>query len=120
VFEINYFRQNPAPFVQLACELWPGVKHTPTLGHYFIRLLHEKGKLLRCFTQNIDSLESQTGLPRDKIVAAHGNFDTASCIETRKSVPINDVKEAYFKGDVESLNETFGTSLVKPDIVFFG
>ena len=55
--------------------------------HYFIRLLHDKGMLLRCFTQNIDSLEAAAGLPRQKIVAAHGNFDGAHCIDTGEPVP---------------------------------
>ena len=41
-----------------------------------MKLLHDKGLLLRCFTQNIDSLENQAGLPKQEIVAAHGNFDS--------------------------------------------
>jgi len=100
--------------------LWPGTKYKPTLGHYFIKLLNDKGKLLRCFTQNIDSLEGMTGLPKDKIVAAHGNFDSASCVLTNKKVPIDDVKEAYLKNKHDELNKKHGTKLVKPDIVFFG
>ena len=40
-----------------AKELFPG-QFKPTPGHNFIRLLHDKGLLLRCFTQNIDSLET--------------------------------------------------------------
>lgn len=38
--------------------LRPG-NYQPTPTHHFIRLLHDKGLLLRCFTQNIDSLEHQ-------------------------------------------------------------
>lgn len=41
-----------------------------------MRLLHEKGFLLRVFTQNIDSLEQQAGIPKESVVAAHGNFDS--------------------------------------------
>lgn len=41
-----------------------------------MKMLHDKGLLLRCFTQNIDSLENQAGLPKEDIVAAHGNFDS--------------------------------------------
>lgn len=48
----------------------------PTPAHFFIKLLHDRGLLLRCFTQNIDSLENQAGLPKSAIVAAHGNFDS--------------------------------------------
>lgn len=56
-------------------ELFPGT-FQPTPGHYFIKLLQDKGLLQRCFTQNIDSLEHQAGLPKQEIVAAHGNFDS--------------------------------------------
>ena len=74
IFEMGFFRNNPEPFYTLAQELFPGDRYQPTTAHYFIKLLHEKGILLRCFTQNIDSLETQAGLPREKLVAAHGNF----------------------------------------------
>ena len=40
-----------APFVQLASELWPGLKHSPTITHSFIALLEKKGMLLRNYTQ---------------------------------------------------------------------
>ena len=56
-------------------ELFPGT-FQPTPAHFFMKLLHDKGLLLRCFTQNIDSLENQAGLPKQDIVAAHGNFDS--------------------------------------------
>ena len=60
VFDINFFKENPAPFYQLAKELFPG-QYQPTPTHNFIRLLHNHGLLLRCFTQNIDSLEAEAG-----------------------------------------------------------
>ena len=46
----------PAPAAQLprspapGQELYPG-NYAPTPAHYFLRLLHDKGLLLRCFTQ---------------------------------------------------------------------
>lgn len=117
---MDYFKSNPEPFRQLARELWPGREYTPTLGHYFIKLLDNKGILLRCFTQNIDSLETMAGLDNNKLVAAHGNFDTARCVETDIQVPIDAVREAYMSKTHDQLNEKYGTTLVKPDIVFFG
>eukprot|EP00285_Hemiselmis_virescens_P004816 CAMPEP_0173411998 /NCGR_PEP_ID=MMETSP1356-20130122/78488_1 /TAXON_ID=77927 ORGANISM="Hemiselmis virescens, Strain PCC157" /NCGR_SAMPLE_ID=MMETSP1356 /ASSEMBLY_ACC=CAM_ASM_000847 /LENGTH=328 /DNA_ID=CAMNT_0014373833 /DNA_START=189 /DNA_END=1171 /DNA_ORIENTATION=- len=122
VFDINFFRENPAPFYQLARELFPG-QFRPTPTHHFVRLLHEKGLLRRCFSQNIDSLETQAGLPKEKLVAAHGNFDSARCIETGEMVPIEEVKEAIFSDEEEggwkALRDRYG-GLVKPDITFFG
>ena len=51
VFELNFYRSNPEPFVRLASELWPGLRHSPTITHSFIALLERKGLLLRVYTQ---------------------------------------------------------------------
>ena len=120
VFEIEYFKRNPEPFFKLSSEMWPGGKYRPTLAHYFIKLLDDKKQLLRCFTQNIDSLENMAGLPKDKIVAAHGNFDSARCVFTNKVVPVEEVRHAYLNNAHAELNKKHKTKLVKPDIVFFG
>ena len=50
IFEIGFFRQNPRPFFSLSKELFPEA-FEPTLSHHFVRLLHEKGLLLRHYTQ---------------------------------------------------------------------
>ena len=57
IFDIDYFRIDPKPFFQLAKELYPSGLVRPNLCHYFIRLLSQKGLLLRMYTQNIDGLE---------------------------------------------------------------
>lgn len=56
IFELAYFFLNPKPFFTLAKELYPG-NYRPNSAHYFLRLLHDKGLLLRLYTQNIDGLE---------------------------------------------------------------
>uniref|UniRef100_A0A8C7ZI12 Si:dkey-103i16.6 n=1 Tax=Oryzias sinensis TaxID=183150 RepID=A0A8C7ZI12_9TELE len=56
IFNIDYFSDNPQPFFSLAKVLYPG-SHRPNYIHYFIRVLHHKGLLLRMYTQNIDGLE---------------------------------------------------------------
>lgn len=40
----------------------------PTTSHYFVRLLEQKGKLLRVYTQNIDTLERVAGISEENIV----------------------------------------------------
>lgn len=52
VFELEYFKKHPEPFFALAKELYPK-SYKPTPCHYFIRLLHDKGLLLRHYTQNV-------------------------------------------------------------------
>ena len=51
VFDVAYYRDNPQAFCTLAKELWPGLSHSPTLTHSFLKLLSDKGLLLRNYTQ---------------------------------------------------------------------
>ncbi len=121
IFDLDYFQSvDSRPFYRLCRELWPG-QYTPTPTHRFIRLLHEKKLLRRCFTQNIDSLETAAGLPKEMVVAAHGNFDSAHVVgRDDVEVPIEEVRAAAMgEDDWASLNERYG-GLCKPSIVFFG
>jgi len=93
VFDIDFFQENPKPFFALAKELYPG-SFKPTASHYFVKLLHDKGLLLRHYTQNIDTLERVSGIPGDKIVEAHGTFHTSHCLECEKEYEL-----AWMKGD---------------------
>eukprot|EP00966_Prymnesium_polylepis_P299011 6909200-Prymnesium_polylepis.1 len=98
--------------------MWPAhaERFRPTPTHHFIALLHAKGLLRRCYTQNIDSLERAAGLPAEALVQAHGSFDSATCITTGRPVPAAALHAALLEGDdaVKALNEAHG-GLVKPD-----
>lgn len=121
IFDLDFFRESPDAFYSLARELWPtGKKYLPTLSHFFIKMLHDQGRLLRCYTQNIDMLEQLTGLREDKIIAAHGNFSRAHSLGGQE-VPVKELEAAVFAGvgACRALEQKYG-SLVKPDIVFFG
>ncbi|XP_075773351.1 NAD-dependent protein deacetylase sirtuin-2 isoform X2 [Pelodiscus sinensis] len=119
IFEISYFKQHPEPFFALARELYPG-QFKPTVCHYFIRLLKEKGLLLRCYTQNIDTLERVAGLDQDDLVEAHGTFFTSHCLgpSCKKQYSLDWMKEKIFSSLTPKCDKC--QSLVKPDIVFFG
>ncbi|KAF1798881.1 DHS-like NAD/FAD-binding domain-containing protein [Mucor lusitanicus] len=117
VFDIEYFLEKPEPFYALAKELYPG-KFLPTKTHYFVRLLQEKGVLLRNFTQNIDTLERMTGLDQEYIIEAHGSFATASCVECDATADSEMVREYALKGQVPHCEKC--DQLIKPDITFFG
>ncbi|KAF2260766.1 NAD-dependent deacetylase sirtuin-2 [Lojkania enalia] len=117
VFDISYFRNNPLPFYTLAQELYPG-KYRPTITHSFINLLYQKGLLLKLFTQNIDCLEREAGVPGDVIVEAHGSFARQSCVECKHPYPQDLMQKAIHEKSVPTCLECNG--LVKPEIVFFG
>ncbi|ETN39924.1 uncharacterized protein HMPREF1541_06151 [Cyphellophora europaea CBS 101466] len=119
VFDIGYFKNNPLPFYALAHELYPG-NFRPTVTHSFISLLHKKGRLLKLFTQNIDCLERQAGVPDDKIVEAHGSFAKQRCVECKTEYPDDQMKQRVAQKEVPHCVKKTCNGLVKPDIVFFG
>lgn len=119
IFEIGYFKKHPEPFFALAKELYPG-QFKPTVCHYFIRLLKEKGLLLRCYTQNIDTLERVAGLESEDLVEAHGTFYTSHCTSQlcRREYTLGWMKEKLFSEVTPKCEKC--QSVVKPDIIFFG
>jgi len=117
IFTLDYFRERPEAFCTLAKEMFPG-NFQPTPTHNFIRLLHDKGVLLRCYTQNIDTLEREAGIPGEKLVEAHGSFASAKCIDCHRSYSKEFIKDMIFRDNVPRCTACGG--LVKPEIVFFG
>jgi len=53
--------------------------------------VEEKGKLLRNYTQNIDTLETLAGVKR--VLQCHGSFATATCLHCRRTVDGNEIKK---------------------------
>lgn len=144
VFDIRTFRLDPAIFYSVARKILPESaqsRGTPT--HQFIKLLADKGKLLRNYTQNIDNLEAAVGVPREKLVQCHGSFGSAHCITCSYEVKdgtalypqirageIPRCPECQFRqsrgkrsrsgesDDEDPEDASFG--VIKPDITFFG
>jgi NAD-dependent histone deacetylase SIR2 len=80
LFDLDQFFVDPRPFFEFAAEIFPkeDAMQQTSLCHRFIAQLERTGKLLRCYTQNIDGLERAAGV--SKTVFCHGNFETLSCI----------------------------------------
>lgn len=119
VFDIDYFRKRPEPFYVLAKELYPGNFH-PTISHVFLALLAKKGLLKMLFTQNIDCLEREAGVPADTVIAAHGSFASQRCIDCKEEYPDDEMRQSVEKSEVPRCKDSKCNGLVKPDIVFFG
>ncbi|XP_078389453.1 NAD-dependent protein deacetylase sirtuin-2 isoform X2 [Cetorhinus maximus] len=119
IFETGYFKQHPEPFFALAKELYPG-QFKPTVCHYFMRMLRDKGLLLRCYTQNIDTLERVVGLKDEDLIEAHGTFYTSHCTNSacKKQYNLDWMKTQIFTKPLPKCEQC--NSVVKPDIVFFG
>ncbi|KAI8928545.1 DHS-like NAD/FAD-binding domain-containing protein [Entophlyctis helioformis] len=119
MFDIQYFRVRPETFYSFAKEIYPS-NFKPSPSHMFIKLLEEKGKLLRNYTQNIDTLEKAAGISR--VVQCHGSFATASCIVCGYSVPGTALEHDIFNKTVPRCPkcDEDHDGIMKPDIVFFG
>lgn len=74
------WKENPKPFFTVAKQIFPA-NFKPTIAHYFLRLLYEKGHLARIYSQNIDMLEQIAGIPKNRIINAHGSFEFGHCIQ---------------------------------------
>ncbi|KAJ3222695.1 NAD-dependent histone deacetylase sir2 [Clydaea vesicula] len=126
MFDINYFKEEPRTFYSFAKEIYPS-NFMPSKSHYFsmyyfplltfsVKLLEKKGKLLRNYTQNIDTLEKRAGIKN--FVAVHGSFSSASCIQCKNTVDGTEIEKEIFKKEIPYCTVCKG--VMKPDIVFFG
>ena len=71
IFDIFYFESDPRPFFKFAREIFPG-QFEPSLSHKFIKKLEDHGKLLRNYTQNIDTLELEAKIKN--VIQCHGKY----------------------------------------------
>lgn len=175
IFDIRFFSKDPRPFFKFAkasdfkkrsalslksnfffkiCfssitkELYPG-SFTPSLCHRFIRLLERKEKLLRNYSQNIDTLERSAGI--EKVVECHGSFATASCTKCGIVVTADEIRDdvlakripmcaicnpvngssasssenqskriSHSSSMTDGYKDLYEMGILKPDIVFFG
>lgn len=148
MFDISYFKENPAVFYSFASQIYPS-NFVPSPCHRFIKLIEDKGKLLRNYTQNIDTLETLTGV--QKVLQCHGSFATASCVACRLQVPGSSIEGDIMKhrvplcpvcnaaasdqkkkpkkrkstgwgggSDEEDDAVKYPAGIMKPDITFFG
>ena len=79
VFNIEVFRDDPSIFYSVAKNILPENKRQFTPTHAFIAMLQNKGKLLTNYSQNIDNIEANAGIRKEKLVQCHGSFATATC-----------------------------------------
>ncbi|KAF9430709.1 NAD-dependent histone deacetylase sir2 [Podila epigama] len=131
MFDLEVFVERPELFYSFAHEIYPS-NFTPSPSHHFVKLLETRGKLLRNYTQNIDTLEQKAGI--HNVLQCHGSFATARCIRCKRHVDgamIEDsimkqqvaycqvCKEDLFINSNDSEDKTDPPPLMKPDIVFF-
>ncbi|WFD26849.1 NAD-dependent histone deacetylase sir2 [Malassezia nana] len=145
MFDKDTFLRDPSMFYSFAHSIYPA-HFEPSPSHHFVRKLEMQGKLLRMYSQNIDTLEQKAGIQR--VVQCHGSFATATCTDPRcgyhtdgesiradilaKRVPTcprcderRERERAHAKrrkvaSDEEEDDDGLAYGIMKPDITFFG
>eukprot|EP01084_Bolivina_argentea_P105291 188498_1 len=121
IFTLSYFYKNPEPFFTLSKELMPvDNEYKPSITHYFIKLLNDKGLLLRHYTQNIDGLEVLSGLPENKCIEAHGHYRSGTCLNCKKKYSSKYFSPQIMNNKIPKCTQNNCNGVIKPDVVFFG
>ena len=127
VFDMETFKRDPQLFYTIAHMVLPP-EGKFAIFHSFLKLLDDKNKLLRNYTQNIDNLEQRAGISADRLIQCHGSFSHARCItcgEIFKGEKIfRHIKKMQIPrcskcwADVQEAELIYG--VIKPTITFFG
>lgn len=116
-FEIDYFYKNPKSFYEFSKDFYTK-KFKPTLFHYFMSFINHKNLLYYIFTQNIDNLESQLNIEKEKIVYAHGNIFEASCPKCGDKIDFSNYLEYVMNNKIKYCEKC--GSPVKSNVIFYG
>ena len=101
-------------FYSFAKEIYPS-NFEPSKSHHFIKKLEQNGKLLRNYSQNIDTLETKAGVER--VVNCHGSFKGCTCTLCSTKYEIQHIEDSIFAKEVPYCK---CGGVIKPDITFFG
>ncbi|CAB0018433.1 unnamed protein product [Nesidiocoris tenuis] len=118
IFDYNYFQSQPASLYSILRENFISKTMHPTATHCFIRLLAAKGLLKRHFTQNIDGLDLKAGVPRERVIEAHGTLHRSYCVDCQARYDFEWLATKLDAQNVPTCDKCQG--LVRPDIVLFG
>jgi NAD-dependent SIR2 family protein deacetylase len=116
VFDLEYFERDPSIFWKYAYTIFPAREPEHSATHFFLKKIEEKGKLLRVYTQNVDTLE--VGIPDEKLCCVHGSWRSCVCRNCGYRVPIEELRPSI-ESRVMPVCKICGGP-IKPGIVFFG
>ncbi|GMH87284.1 hypothetical protein TrVE_jg2223 [Triparma verrucosa] len=131
LFDYEHFCASPAGFFKWSLDSLT----LQTTGSKFHRFLSTLKNLHRIYTQNIDGLESSSGVPDSKIVHCHGSLQNSTCQTCNHKCPT-----PSFTGEVplcpvptsplvvgprtssrgKKKQKLTCEGILKPDITFFG
>jgi len=115
LFDLDYFRKNPAKSWQLIRSLFYETFKTarPNRAHKALALLEKKEILKTIITQNIDNLHQMAG--SKKVLEYHGTYRFLKCLQCGFKTEVNE----HFLQNPPPLCPMCN-GILKPDFVFFG
>lgn len=116
VFDVDVYSERPEIFWQFAHLIFPSERPVYSSTHLFVEQLEQRQKLLRVYSQNVDTLER--GIPDHKLVCVHGSWRENKCCSCGHVYGIEDLRPAVNARTVPRCVVCGG--LIKPGIVFFG
>eukprot|EP00490_Sorites_sp_Unknown_P012671 CAMPEP_0114671892 /NCGR_PEP_ID=MMETSP0191-20121206/41946_1 /TAXON_ID=126664 /ORGANISM="Sorites sp." /LENGTH=414 /DNA_ID=CAMNT_0001932857 /DNA_START=1601 /DNA_END=2845 /DNA_ORIENTATION=- len=130
ISDIELFEENPVPLLYRTKTFYE-TDYKPSVTHWFQKLLYDKGKLRRIYTQNIDGLDQKTGLTNDVILNVHGSLSSFKCIKCDTIFDKKDDVNGYIRqmineeyplycNDDTCNNYSKKKDYVKPNVVLFG
>ena len=90
----------------------------PNDGHIALKTLHDRGKLKRVVTQNIDGLHQASGIPADHVIELHGNETYAACLACKKRYELEPIIVAFRERDELPVCDCGG--IIKTATISFG
>jgi len=137
VVSTEIFYHNQLPYLELRRPFILGLsqrKWKATISHWFVQVCEDKGILKRLYTQNIDGLDYQTDVPKDKIIGVHGTLGRVQCeackaecdskeFEDRVRKNIKDIYKTDAEAPAESTAidcDSCGQPQLKPMTVLYG
>ncbi len=113
--DVHHYKRHTKTLAKFLCEFVSDLH--PTEAHLFLKRLHAAGRLLRCYTMNIDGIESRV-LPQRLVRYVHGRMnDEARC--GRKRFTAVKLLELARSGRIETYNKEHNCR-ARPGFVMYG
>ncbi|EIM24061.1 DHS-like NAD/FAD-binding domain-containing protein [Wallemia mellicola CBS 633.66] len=102
IFSYYVFTNHPKLFYSIVKSILPS-NFSPGRAHSFIKALQDNDKLLRNYTQNIDTLERKAGITN--LLECHGSFAFLECLRCERIYNSDDFSEMITNGEIPVCTE---------------
>lgn len=117
LFSLELFKKNPQLLYKFLSKI-NIASAKPTLNHYFMKYLQDKGWLDIIFTQNVDGLEESAGIEKSKIVFSHGILTEGHCANCKENIPIAEIRSCMVQDKIKYCPKCNGPC--KPKMILYG